>query len=117
MLTTTAISMRKQRMLKVLNHVGALLKYKKNNNVDIYLRNILTTRQFQILNLYERRKTNSIITQMLNIQERAIEKCYKRCLLKMEESEEPVVQRYLELLRNVLKFSRKSTHYDEKKPL
>lgn len=117
MLATSTISMRKKRMFNVLNHVGALLEYKRTNNVNMLLRKVLTNRQCQILEMYERRKTNNVIKEMLNIKERAIERCYKRILKRLEDSSNPAIQRYLELLINVLRFSRKSTYSDEKKPV
>jgi hypothetical protein len=117
MLGTSAITMRKLRMLHVLSHVGALLEYKRTHEIDQHLQEILTTRQFQILDLYEKRITRKKVREMLNIKERAIEKCYKRALKRLEEAQNSTVQRYVELLRNVLKFSRKSRHSDDKRSI
>ena len=106
-LSSGAITYRKKQMFRILSHVGALLRYKKENGIDAVLRRLLTKRQFQILMLYERRKTYKEITATLSITEAAVWRCYDRALDRLTEAKTAQIDRYLELLRNVHKFSRK----------
>jgi len=106
-LTSSAITKRKKRMFHVLGHLGEMLRYKRTHNVDSKLKNILTKKQFVCLILYERRWTTSDIRKKLKLNSPAPIHCYYRAIGRLENSSDPTIKRYLNLLGNVLKFSRK----------
>jgi hypothetical protein len=113
-LATSTITMRKNRMFQVLFHVNNLLKFKKEKNADLEIKKYLTNHQYQILSLYESRKLLKEITALMNIKKRAITRCWKRILRRLESADNEVVKQYLVLLRNVLKFSDKAKFASDK---
>ena len=106
-LSSSAITHKKKKILKVLAHVGALVRYKQERHVDILLKEILTTRQYVVLMMYERRLPNTEIQSRLKISTQSLMKRYHRAIERIEEENNPTLQRYLTLLGNVLRFSRK----------
>ena len=108
--TSAAITKKKRRLFNVLGHIGRLLRFKKAKNVDLRLKTELTTKQYQILMLYERRKEVKEICRLLNLKPRAIKRRYMRALKRVEESTDKVLAHYLKLYQNVLQYSRKNSH-------
>lgn len=115
-LTSSAISHRKKRLMKVLYHVGILLRYKQAYNIDYSIKQVLTHKQFLIFMLYERRVGMKEIWEKVydkgkwekNIKNsRPISTCFYRALTRLEDCANTDIPKYLELLKNVLQYSRK----------
>jgi DNA-binding NarL/FixJ family response regulator len=106
-LSTSAITHRKKRVLKVLQHVGALLRFKRDNNIDNFLKDILTNKQYRVLVLYEKRKTLLDISHQLNIKPNTVSQVFSRMLHRLEQESHPLICRYRELLGIVLRYSYK----------
>lgn len=114
-LTSSAITRRKERLMHVLGHVGALLRFKRSTNVDYKLKQILTKKQYIMLILYERRIPMKDIGEKLgltkwtkkNRNSRPISLRFYAAMDRLQIIDDADVIRYLELLGNVLKFSRK----------
>lgn len=106
-LSSCAITKRKKKMFSVLAHIGELLRFKKENDLDDELKDLLTSRQFEMLMLYERRRTEKEITSLLDINRSAMWRRYDRALERLKNSEDPNIHQYLVLFNNILKFSRK----------
>lgn len=114
-LTTSAITKRKTRLMQVLGHVGALLRFKRSTNVDYIIKKTLTTKQYIMLMMYERRIPMKEIGEKLGLARwtensrasRSISQRFYAALDRLEDAKDPNIKRYMELLGNVLKFSRK----------
>ena len=108
-LSSSAMTKRRHRMLHVLSHVGELLRFKRANGIDAKLREILTKKQYVVLNLYERRWLVKDIKKKLKLSDktRKVHECYYRAIDRLEASDDPAIKRYITLLGNVLRFSRK----------
>lgn len=106
-LTPSGITQRKKRMLKVLEAVGALLRYKRANNIDTRLMKHLTRRQFQILCFYEKRESSAEISKKLEITVRSVERRFYRSISRLKSLNCDYFNKYIELLGEVLRFSRK----------
>lgn len=108
-ISSAAITQRKKRLFKVLEVVGDLYKFKQENAVDIDLRKILTKRQYQLLILYEQRKTIEEIEKILGIGNRGIRFRFNRAVKRLQEQaiSNDKILGYIQHLNSVLKFSRK----------
>lgn len=107
-LTSSGITLRKNRLIQVLNHVGELLRFKRRHGVDQKLRDILTQTQYRRLMLYERRRSWKEIMELENTYPAQISRSVHKAINnRLKKSSDPDIQRYLELLGNVLRFSRK----------
>jgi len=114
-LSSSAVTKRKKRLMDVLGHVRALLQFKQSTNVDHKLKDLLTTKQYIVLMLYERRVSMKEIGEQLGLAEwkpgcpasRSISMRFYGAVDRLNESKNKDLHRYLELLGNVLKFSRK----------
>lgn len=109
-LTTSAITHIKKRMFCVLNHVGALLRFKQTRGLDYKLKQILTNRQFILLTLYEQRMCLEKIRTQIGIKHlHTLSDLFGRAVERLQQSKDADIQRYLVLLGNVLRFSRISS--------
>lgn len=106
-LTSSAITHKKKQVFRLFAHLGAMLRFKRENQVDIILKTILTSRQYGIILLYERRMTVKAIKARIGISYQSIFKRYSRAIERLDASNSPVIKRYIQLLGNVLKFSKK----------
>ena len=108
-LSCSAITHRKKRLLSVLGHVTAMLTFKRTKNIDRKLQDLLTTRQFNLLQKYEKRVPLKEIGKDLGYSDKwnNISKRFKLTIEKLYDCRDPDIQRYVTLLGNVLRFSRK----------
>ena len=114
-LSSSAITKRKTRLMHVLGHVGAMLRFKRSTNVDHKIKQVLTQKQYIMLILYERRVPMKEIAEKLEMAKwvegspgtRSISNRFYAAINRLQETDDPEIRRYLELLGNVLKFSRK----------
>jgi hypothetical protein len=106
-LTSSAITHRKHRLLKVLRYVGALLRFKRDNNLDSILKSKLTKKQYKVLLQYEKRELITNIGVQLNMGADCVSRAFCRAIIRLENCQYPLIRRYLELLNNVLRYSRK----------
>ena len=107
--TTSGITRRKNKIFKVLNHVGELLRFKRTNSIDYKLRDVLTKKQYLLLIMYEKRWDITKIRERLKSAPTTttFHKCFYRAIDRLQESTDPQIKRYLELFGNVMHFSRK----------
>ena len=116
-LTSSAISHRKARLMKVLKHVGILLRYKQAHNIDYLVKQIVTKKQFVIFMMYERRFSMKEIWEKVynskgnwtdtNKPTSSISRCFYAALTRLQNNNNPDIGSYLHLVKNVLQFSRK----------
>lgn len=106
-LTSSAITHRKRRLLLVLRHVGALLRFKRDNNLDGLLKPLLTKKQYQVLLRYEKRDSVIDMAKQFDTTKAQISSMFSRIIVRLDDQRTPLIRRYLELLNNVLRFSRK----------
>ena len=106
--SSSLITHRKKRLEKILPRLGALLRFKRDNNLDGLLKDHLLLKQYNVLMLYERRLPLSDIQQQLehkhpSTTSGAFGRAVKALL---RNNDHPLIQRYIELLSQVLHYSR-----------
>ena len=107
-LSSSAVTHLKNRLVRVLQHVGTLLRYKRDNNIDYLLKDILPKRQYAILMMYEKRWPLAEINRRIgNKHSSTTSGAFSRAMTKLQAETHPLIRRYLELLGIVLRFSRK----------
>jgi len=107
-LSSSLVVHHKRRLLKVLRYVGELLRFKRDNNVDDALKEILTDKQYMILMLYERRVPLQEIQHKVGHNHKSTTSAaFARALAELlTHTDRPLIKRYVELLSMVLHFSR-----------
>lgn len=106
-LSSSAVAHRKRKLLRVLVGIGELLRYKREYNIDALMKDWLTERQHEIMLYYERRVPLAEIATKLGINKFSICQRHARAMSRLKASNEPKFGRYLRLLNNILRFSKK----------
>jgi ParB-like chromosome segregation protein Spo0J len=107
-LSNSAISMQKKRIFKVLFHISNLLNYKQKEEINQKLRDALTEKQYRAWCLYEKRKQYP--EKELKISESTYMGLIKLAKRNILAKNDKVLNKYLILLKEVFKFSRKFLH-------
>jgi len=106
-LKSPAITLRKQRIFKLLVCLSKFDLFKKENAIDGLLRSALTNRQYRILMMYEQRKNNDEISRITGTHYRAIIGVVRRAQDRLMTSNNPKLLKYVELLNELFRFSKK----------
>jgi hypothetical protein len=100
--------MQKKRIFKVLFHISNLLNYKQKEEINQKLRDALTEKQYRAWCLYEKRKQYP--EKELKISESTYMGLIKLAKRNILAKNDKVLNKYLILLKEVFKFSRKFLH-------
>ena len=104
---SSLITHKKKKIFKLLAHLGALIAYKKQCHVDTLLKQILTAKQYVLILMAERRVLRTDMQLELKISKQSLSKRYNRAIERLRQEDNPIIKRYMSLLGNVLRFSRK----------
>lgn len=106
---TSTVTKRIRKMFKLLPLLSDFLRFKRIYGMDYRLKDLLTKKQYRLLILYEKRKKSKEICDILNIKgwRSGVENSFKRILKRLERSNDLYIQKYLEYLSDLFKFSRK----------